>query len=281
MTKYHVVTSFSDKLWDRYAARTVPSIVANLPEDVGVTVWYNGEFNEVWRKAMPTVTFKDLNAVGDYQYFRQRYKLVQPPKVEPGHAFRFNFLPFWNKVCALYQEVKAHSNATLIWIDADVVSQKKITMEDLDRWVGNADVSTLVRGEPWNTWDTGFLAVRLPHAYPLVKDVYDLYTSGRIFDQNEWHDAYLFTVVFKDYRDRLMLKNLNMMKAAAHPFDTSILPPQLMHLKGPERKIKGIAMDPSKANGVFRADFTGVRGVQEDVVYVLTEGGEIDQADNR
>jgi len=275
MTKYHVVTSFSDKLWKNYASNTVPSVRKHLPKEVTMSAWYNGDYSSVWEEELPDVRFEDLNAVGDYQYFRQKYKRTKVPKVEPGHQFRFNFLPFWNKVCALYQEIGKHTEGYVVWVDADVVSIKEITMDDLERWTDGADVSTLVRGAPWNTWDTGFVALKVPEAIPLVKEVYDLYTSGRIFDHNEWHDAYLFTVAFKDFKDKLRLKNLNMMSSAAHPFDASTLPPQLAHLKGAERKMKGFFMDPSKLNGIFKADFTGVKNVQDDPEIRLTDSGNI------
>jgi len=279
VTKYHVVTSFSDKLWKSYAQHTVPSVYANLPEGVGLTVWYNGDYDPKWKEALPEAEFKDLNAVADYQYYRQKYKGVQAPEgVEEGHKFRFDHLPFWNKVCALYKEamdlfVHGADYEYLVWIDADVLSQKKIRIKDFDRWTNDADVATLVRGKPWNTWDTGFLAIRW-NALKLVEEVFDLYMSGRIFDHNEWHDAYLFTVMYKRYKEDLRLKDLNMMSSSAHPFDSSILPPYLMHLKGPRKKTLEI-LDPRSLNGVFTSLYTGVINERKETVGTLKENGDI------
>lgn len=277
MSTFTVITSFSDKLWQAYARKSFASVYDNLPEHVDVIVYYNGAFEQAWADRMPRAEFIDMNKEADYQYYRQKYKTrVAPEGVPPGHMFRFNHLPFWNKVFAINDAAWTADEKYLIWIDADVISQAPITMEDLERWVEPNGVSTLVRSAPWNTWETGFLALDTTNRDTLlfVKDVYDAYLSGTIFDFNEWHDAYLFTVMYKKYRTKLPLKNLNMQLSSAHPFDTSILPPQLFHMKG-QRKIEGRLFDQKDMNGVFRADFVGPINVKDEGIYKLTDSGNI------
>lgn len=282
MDKYTFVTSFSDKLWASYARITIPTVYGNLPEKYPFVIYFNGVFNLEWGNLFQRAEFRDLNKMGEYQFFRQKYKRVPSPKVEEGHQFRFNFLPFWNKVCAIKHAMDNAKSEYLIWLDADLYSNEKITEEDLQRWLNDCDVATLVRGNPWNTWETGFLAFRItPLTKAFVTEIYDLYMSGRIFDQNEWHDAYLFTVVWKKYKSFLSLHNLNLVPSHGHCFDTSILPPSLCHLKGGERKITGKYFEHPNINGVLLADWTGPIGVKEGSTYILTEKGHIvEQTDN-
>lgn len=281
MTNYRVVTSFSDKIWRAYGKKTIASVYDHLPKDVDFLVYYNGAFEPAWEERMPNAKFIDMNKRADYQYYRQKYKLKTAPEGVPqGHLFRFNHLPFWNKVFAI-RDAALHTSCEtrLIWMDADLISPKEISKEDLDRWTDGADISTLVRTAPWNTWETGFIGFNFSRqnyskVFSFIEDVYNTYLDGTIFDFNEWHDAYLFTVLFKKYRRKLTLKNLNMMMSSPHPFDTSVLPPQLFHMKGP-RKVEGRLWDPSVANGVFKADFTGAINVKDEEIPRLTGAGNI------
>jgi len=279
MPKYTFVTSFSDKLWKAYASNTVPTVYRNLPDGIQFIVYFNGEFQEEWKLALPEAEFRDLNAMSDYQFFRQKYKKTPLPNVEKGHQFRFNFLPFWNKVCALQDAMVKGGRGKiyedyLIWLDADLFSAEEITEDDLERWIQGKDVASLTRSQPWNTWETGFLSFKMSDlTKSFVDDVYKLYTSGRLFDHNEWHDAYLFTVVWKEYKTKLSHNELNLVPSYGHCFDTSILPPSLCHLKGGERKMTGKFFEHPKANAVLFADFTGVRNVKEDPVISVNSDG--------
>lgn len=280
--KYKVVTSFSDKLWQAYARKTVPSVLSHISKSIPVEVWYNGEFSEEWSKKLPTVSFVDMNRLGDYQYFRQAYKRrPMPENVPDGHKFRFNFLPFWNKVCAIRNAAKNFQEQNykgyMVWLDADIYSSKPFSEKDLDKWINGCDVASLSRTEPWNTWESGFMAFNLdnPEVLQFIEDVYQVYMSGQIFDMNEWHDAYLFTSFFKKYRHRLTHAELNMIPSAHHCFDSSVLLPQLAHLKGGQRKITGTLFDPQGFNAVLKADWIGAINVKDGPDIKITKAGNI------
>lgn len=286
MTTYRIVTSFSDKLWTRYASQTVPTLNQNRPEDSDFHIWFNGDMVPEWKEKLTDVEFRDLNKLGDYQAFRKEFKFTPRPKVEKGHEFRFNFLPFWNKVCALYHAMKEALEEDkpckyLLWFDADLFSSADISEERLESWIQNKDIASLTRSKPWNTWETGFIAFKVHEAnLAFIKDVYNLYTSGMIFDFNEWHDAYLFTVLWKKHKKFLSHAELNLVPSYGHCFDSSILPPFLCHLKGGERKITGSYYEVPQVNAVLLSDYTGPINVKDPVVHVLKKNGQIDAVNN-
>jgi hypothetical protein len=70
-----------------------------------------------------------------------------------------------------------------------------------------------------------------------------MYDQGKLFDQNEWHDSYIFDVVRLELEKNLLkninisLMGLNKSNDQLNVFDNSVLGQFMKHFKG-NRKLK-------------------------------------------
>jgi hypothetical protein len=71
----------------------------------------------------------------------------------------------------------------------------------------------------------------------------EMYDQGKLFDQNEWHDSYIFDVVRLELEKNLLkninisLMGLNKSNDQLNVFDNSVLGQFMKHFKG-NRKLK-------------------------------------------
>jgi hypothetical protein len=91
--------------------------------------------------------------------------------------------------------------------------------------------------------ECGFLAFNLENSGTIsfLRDFKDLYCSGEIFEQLEWHDSFLFDVMRRRYEIQgNRFRNISGDSGEVeHPFIHSHLGKYFDHLKGPMRKVKG------------------------------------------
>jgi len=95
----------------------------------------------------------------------EAHKDFKKPDTEPGNKFRYEYIRFSHKVFATSEVLKEPSFADLeylIWMDADVVTHKFVTEEDIVQFHGpyeNSIASYLGRKE-WSS-ETGFICFNL------------------------------------------------------------------------------------------------------------------------
>lgn len=253
--KIKIVTSFNEKLWDRYAQKCVSSWVDNLWLDEGseIEAWLNGPFP----RNLPTKTtwgtpfkYKSLDTQSEgWTYFYEHWSRVEVPQDLPPHErFRFNFLPFSCKVFALaeaaWEAKESQRFDALCWLDADVMITKKLESQFLkDQLFGNtASLVWLDRGPKWGYGETGFiLSSTKDNSLDIFLDQANMWGSGQLFYMREWHDAFTFSslVKMRQFLDTTYLvidlnKDRNSeQNSGLYPFETSVLKDYLVHYKGP------------------------------------------------
>jgi len=141
--------------------------------------------------------------------------------------YRFQASRFAWKVFAMSRDDIRGGADWLVWLDADVQVYDVCHWDFLD---SDADVCFLGRSE-WDHSETGFLAWNLRKRGGEGLDALrSIYTSGAIFSETQWHDAYLFDRV----KERLNLKgrNLSPFAKGLDAWESSPLSPWSKHLKG-------------------------------------------------
>ena len=279
LCKFHLVTSLSQRLWDKYANQTVGSFIAafddGFPDDVdSFMIWLDSD-SEVQpfienlglsETVASKYKFGSLNTLNEYIIFERMYggnvplneRGINPEKIPAGSEFRFNYLPFAKKVfswAASYMSLP--ENDFLVWIDADIMLHRKFDTEFFKHFV-DFDLVFLDRDFPWYAAETGFFILkRTPEMDRFVQLMLHVYISGFVFDMAEWHDGYVFKTLMKIGVDpNLKVLNLNRTMRERDVFERTLLADFMEHKKGQKKNIlkQGLGMDSNEPPTLINFD---------------------------
>lgn len=166
-----------------------------------------------------------------------------------GLGFRWDAVRFSHKSFALLHAA-AHTDAdVLIWIDADTRFFADVSDADLESFVpADAFVGCLRRKRMWT--ETGFVAYNLrdPLTARFFEDYRRLYVDDALFDEREYHDAYLFDRV-RERIEALGARSHDLALGAGdlarHVLVNSPLARFMDHMKG-DRKSAGASRDDDR-----------------------------------
>ncbi len=259
------ITSFNKKLYDQYARNFLTSWVQNASPDINLIVCFEGELNDIdWSdflncKGIQIITIDSLDQAvfwGKFGHFVQArgLKPVLSDQATKSYQFRYNYrydaLRFSFKIFAFSKcmELGLLQN-DFAWLDADVVCLQPFDSESMDEFFPEEDqvFSYLGRDQfpkPIAYSECGFIGFnyRSPWTFDFLNEMKDLYLSGAIFMEKEWHDSYLFDVIRRKFESskKAAFKNLAIdLGAEEHPFMKTRLGLYFDHLKGPARKLQG------------------------------------------
>lgn len=249
----HILTSWSGKLWERYAHNFARSFERHGPvgatlhvylEDCsssvlepyqsrGTTIAHNLEKeSKPWREFM-------IAHAGDQvkNGRRQDSRFAWKEKwLQAQYAFRWDAVRFSRKVYALAHCAEKVQGEKLFWLDADIVFTEHLTQDNFERWLPSEyDVSHLGRGDSYHS-ECGFVGYNLarPSAVSFVQEFVRMYDSGEIFDLKEWHDSFIFDHV----RRTTGVKSLSLSNndRRSDVFATSPLGRYMRHFKGDAKR---------------------------------------------
>lgn len=194
-----IVTSLSKNLWDSYAKGSLLSWARHIKGDYLLVVTVDGPIPSDITSVVPKGTkVISIDNIPDFKGFMARYPNVptMPPNVPPEHTFRFDYLRFWPKAFSLkYASDLANGNPVL-WLDADVSFFKDVTTDTILRdFQQGYSIVCLDRGAPWGYMDSGYFGFRGIEGTKVIDDLYNIYTTGSIFNYKECHDAWLLSRV--------------------------------------------------------------------------------------
>ncbi len=204
-----VITSVNETLWRDYAEK------CTLTWQIEPDIFWEDKPHEGHRP---------------WQNFREVYQAQKEPD------FALTWQRFSHKVeaqCIAYREYR-DTEQYLIWLDADVVQQKEFTYTELEQLFPQGSLCTyLGRGDNYHP-ETGFILYDLQHprAGEFFEQLENIYTSGRIFELTQWHDAYVWDWVCRE---------LDIARRDIGPgrpgeaFGRSPLRDYFLHLKGPRK----------------------------------------------
>lgn len=221
-----VITSFNKKLYDEYAHRFVSTY--NWPFDLKIYTESKFEINKE--------NFEVIELEQDSKNFveRNKHRTVKDFFVD---GVRFSF-----KVYSVMQASLKKEYDILIWVDADSVFYKPLTLDFIKTNLYKEDcmMTHLGRGEHYS--ECGFLLWNLNHkdTQDYFKEMKNMYNNDLIYNEREYHDSYIWDIVRKKFEKEKGTMNIDIGdKKIGHVQARSILGTLYDHTKGPKRKAAG------------------------------------------
>ena len=248
LSKYSAVTTFHLPK-HIYGVEMINSFYANWPNEIILTAFIENSSKIDDSAVKPKIIIKDFDkAVPEYQKFVRKYK----EKEKYTDDFRFNVFRFAHKVYAIASALKNIKTKYLIWLDADIKTYKKLPFEFLNTLINqNSYMSYLGREnisvKHLNYSECGFLIFNTEHLIHkrFWEDMMKMYDGGKLFQEKEWHDSYIFDVVRKKLEVEKKIENFDIslidsfnLKTDDHIFVSSVLGKYMDHKKGNRKQSK-------------------------------------------
>lgn len=232
-----VITTFPNHSWEIYAKKMLQSFVQYWPSDIPLLVQLDDDllYNDVDAILRP----QDGVAVGweaDHKAFVERNKGKDDPQDYRKQAVRFCHKVFAIKrACDAAVKAKADgvpSTRHLIWMDADVLTTRPVTMDDIKEALPKeGDAVAYLGRKDWDHSECGWLAFDLENGgAELIKKVVDHYILDHIFNQIQWHDSWIWDIEIDDNT------NLTKDKPGMDIWQHSPMAKWSTHYKGPAAK---------------------------------------------
>ena len=224
--KVLVITSFNKKLYDEYAHRFVNT--------------YNWSFD---LKIYTELKFKIDNEKFEIIELEQDSKnFVERNKNRLVKDFWVDGVRFSYKVYSVIQASLKKEYDILIWVDADSVFYKPLTLDfiEINLYKKDRMMTYLGRGKQYS--ECGFLLWNLKHKDTLdyFKEMKKMYDEDLIYKEEAQHDSYIWDLIRKKFERERNTMNIDIGdKIGGHVQARSILGSLYDHTKGPKRKQLG------------------------------------------
>lgn len=257
MNNIAVLTTFPNSCFEVYARRMLESYVANWPEEVGLLVKLDddGLLPDVQKILRPT----DGAVAGwtkEQAEFLERNQGRDDPNDYRKQACRFSHKVFALKSASdFWQEEKVRTGKTecryLVWLDADVLTTRKVTIEDLKKCLPKeGDAVAYMGRKDWDHSECGWLAFDLENGGDkIIQDMTALYNNDVIFSQPQWHDSWIFDYIRKLWADS-KATNLTPDAKGMDVWPQSPMASWSKHYKGPIAKAELANTQPKKSKQV-------------------------------
>jgi hypothetical protein len=253
VTEIAVVTSCNRAGFDKYGRVAIESLhrfwpydidlhlvsedLLPLPPEVGDhrrVVYYNLHQQSTRANDFHVKYKDDLRANGKGTFNVKRQDQAA------GYSFRHDAYKFSKKVFAIELVARSIIGGRLIWLDADTVTFTGVPRDLLARLPPDEYPMACLDRKPYHA-ECGFIGYNLDH--PLARQFITvfaaLYSSGEVFNLQEWHDSWVFDWARQFYNiPAYHIPHQN----NAHPFVYSELGKYMDHLKG-SRKNYGVSHD--------------------------------------
>jgi hypothetical protein len=257
------VTTFNRQGYEQYGRRMIESFDHYWPKDVSLYCYAEGFTPDL---PSPRIIAVDLlSACPELVAFKERHRAnrrahgaeprgsqlrfrvkrrktsrwplpkLKAIRIERGIGYRWDAVRFSHKSFAIF-DASARCNAdVLCWLDGDIVVFDEIPQAFLQELVPPDHLLGCLKRPTFS--ECGFLAYNLRH--PAIREFFDefksLYTTDRLFREQEYHDSWLFDVVRKRF-ERRNCKTFDISGGqgtqAGHVFINSPLGRYMDHLKG-------------------------------------------------
>ena len=231
--KQRVVTLMWGTAWQRYGQDFCRLFDKFWPKSVElhlVTDWHYSD----------RATNHDLDRVPEYRNFMARYADrdwamgygCTDRKADPKKRFWKKDAVKWapQGMVPVVALEGMNDGDIFCWLDADVVTIKKVPETWLGKLLNGHDVACIRRGTQHP--EIGFWAIRVStETRQMVWTFADIYESGDFTDLKEWHSGYVFAEALSRFR-KLKIQNLNPTMMRGHPWPRTPLSKYLVHKKG-------------------------------------------------
>lgn len=199
MHKIAVITTFPNNAWPIYGKRMLESFVKYWPADVDLCVELDDDLllQDVQKILRPN----DAVAPGwtaEHKAFVERNKGKDDPQDYRKQAVRFCHKVFAiHRAYTAIKEQKEHGEGYpryLIWLDADVLTTKQVTHDDLLKCLPKeGDAVAYLGRKDWDHSECGWLAFDLEKGGDkIIEAVYSNYLYDKVFSYEQWHDSWIW-----------------------------------------------------------------------------------------
>jgi hypothetical protein len=245
---FSAVTTFNLEK-HKYGIEMINSFFANWPDEIKLTAYIENAGAIDDKLVKNKIIIKEFHEnIPEYRYFLKKFK----EKEKYTDDFRFNVFRFAHKVYAISKAMKDVKTKYLIWLDSDIKTHKKIPISFLHSLVDDTRYLSYLGRENisikhLNYSECGFLIFNTEHFIhsQFWKDMMQMYDGGKLFQEKEWHDSYIFDVVRKNLEITANIKNINIsdmglvdIKSEDHVFVASVLGKFMDHKKGNRKQNK-------------------------------------------
>lgn len=239
---FSAVTTFNLEK-HKYGIEMINSFFANWPDEVKLTAYIENASPIDDALVKNKIVIKEFHEnIPEYRLFKNKFK----EKEKYTDDFRFNVFRFAHKVYAISKALKDVKTKYLIWLDSDIKTHKKIPISFLHSLVDDTSYLSYLGRENisikhLNYSECGFLVFNTEHFIhsQFWRDMMQMYDAGKLFQEKEWHDSYIFDVVRKNLEINSNIKNINIsdmglvdIKSEDHVFVASVLGKFMDHKKG-------------------------------------------------
>lgn len=227
--RFEAVSTFNAGGLGLYGRRMMESFHRHWPGEVGLTVYAEG-----WSDSSHLCRVEDLEAVSPWlREFKRRHHHRR------FRDYRWDAVKFAHKAAALCHAAKRSGADVLIWLDGDIFTHSRVSLDDLARLAP--------AGHEWIAWldrdrmhpECGFymLNCRHPRHAAMIDAFEAMYAQDRLFALREWHDSYVLQQVVA--QAGIGAKSLSGAgRKTTHPLINGPLGAHFDHLKG-GRKAQG------------------------------------------
>lgn len=250
MNKFSAVTTFNFKIHP-YGIEMINSFFVNWPDEIQLFAFVENASPIDDSKVRSKIRLVDYHEeIPEYKNFCKKFQ----HKEKFTDDFRFNAFRFAYKVYAISCALEKIKSRYLIWLDADIKTHKKIPLEFFDKLIKNTSYLSYLGRENISVKhltysECGFLIFDTHHFTHKIfwKEMMNMYSGGKLFDEKEWHDSYIFDQVRKKIEKKYNVLNFNISKLGLvniesknddHVFVTSVLGEFMDHKKGDRKNVK-------------------------------------------
>lgn len=250
MSSLMVTSGFSPKGYHQYGKEFLRTFDKYWPKEVRLTVFTEqpvdvprGGLRSLW--ACPGIkNFIDKHAADSrangLANVENRWSDKDKRK---GYSYRWDAVKFSRQcVIPLTASEELQDGDVLVWLDADVVCIRDISVDFVSSLLGDRDMIYL--GRIKGTSEIGFWAVRInPRTREFLRDLAHRYMSEEVFKLQEWHSAYVFDHIRKSH-EVIGLRAVSLTpNGFGHVWFQSPLGRYMDHLKGEKRKLAGRSVE--------------------------------------
>lgn len=231
--KIDVITSFDQNYYDTIGQQAVESWIAHWPTEMNITCYLE----------QCNITPNDRIITIDFDVFDNSYWELQHDT-----SLKSRVKTFAKKAWCFMHAAATSTADRLIWIDADVITQKTITSDFLGSIMPDSALSTHLgvtyqedkrgRPGPWLVPETGFFAVNLLHAKfdKFIAEYRRRYLERDYQDLRRFYDNDVYGAAITHCNTEVFDLCCTLKKPYLTPMRHTVLGPYLHHYKARHSK---------------------------------------------
>jgi hypothetical protein len=240
---YTFVTSLNKEYWNSTSKTNLLSWDKNLTDIADIVIYSEDAisldlfsnrvtYKNLYELCPELVDFK--NKYADNPHYNGR---IGTKHESSSKAFKWKAIKFAHKTFAIFAEAKQQVDSTVVWLDADVLMHKPVTLEYLQNlFPEEKSISYLGRPEAYD--ECGLMSYNLKHKFTreFLEKFENEYLNG-LEHLRETHDSWVFYQLRLGYKDQTPFHNLNPNPVDnKSPFNNSGIKDVMVHTKGTNKE---------------------------------------------